>query len=345
MILVGKYGDAYVYARKEDTFRPLFVDRLSYLLGKTRRAEVQADWWMERNGKRVEPLGDRAIVGYDLIVSTPFEVLKTRSTIVPLYTGYHLGRLFEVNGSCIVEKNYEGALVPLLLEGNAILDPDARIVCQPCPASELVTVTVLDENGRPLKGFFSTGNTGSYDFFGEFNGVIKVCKNRRLKVYVSGYRPWSGTILRNTIIKLARLADGVRLKAGFIYLDLTGALVDLGKDFVAPPGAYVAFHRFPLLKADEGRRVFEFNKPVWYGTQETATVPEYSIVRKGPYYYYVLDGDLLPLKGFICNEDFCVKPGGDVPLVAFGACTSEWNGTLISSCPILEVNTYKLLKR
>jgi len=326
--LVGRLGDAYVYAPTEGLYEPKFVDRLAFLIGREVPADVPVEWWMEKYGYRIEPVGERSSLSFTLVVKTPYEVIRTELPVVPLYTGWHLGKEFEANGDCIVVKEDGERTVPLLLEGRAVLDPDARVVCRPCRDF------FVEVNGE---GYYSIGDGTRYFFFGEFNGGFWVCDGDWVKVYVDGFRPWSGKVEENLSLKLEPLSTWKELDGNGVFIDSTGALASIGPARV-PVGAYHEYSVFPFHRKGFGLEVVELPEPAWLGYKEVSSAPLYSFVRVGESYHYVLAGGLVPAEGLICKGSFCIPSGGEVPVVAFGNCELLWDGELRSDCPPLKVN-------
>ena len=303
-IRIGTWRGLPVYAPRETVFKPIFVDRLSLVAGKPLPPSVPWEWWLEVNGHRIEPIGYASSL-FDIHVVTPYEDFRTRENIIGLYSGWHVGRVVEADG-CIYVKEFRGVRVPVLLEGVNVVDPDAEKVCYAC--KDYVTLGVYGD-GRPLTGFYTVLGK----FFGRFDGEIRLCRCDRVRIYVSGYKPWSGNVCSDKNIILRRLKECKKLEDNYIYIDSVGAF------FVGPmcveEGVYRAFERFPLREVNRDVPMVKVEGRIGKKLVHEASL--YSIIFDNRY-YYVLENEVVPVDGYICYKNLCLPVGGTTPLLNWG---------------------------
>ena len=339
-VLIGKTEKGYVYVPREDTFIPEFLDRFSFYTGKTKDVSIPVEWWMEYRGTKIIPVGNLAYEGYDIVTKTPYEIVRARSGPITIYQPVFLGLERKVEGNCVLFKTWNNLRVPVLLANqDNVVDPDYEKECMDC--ANWITINVFDKNNTPLRGYYSVGDGTHYFYFGAFDGRIRVCRCSKLKIYVSGYKPFSKTVCSDQNVILDPLNDFITLQEGYVYLDTTGALVSFGERFYVPPGAYKKFVRFPLTEVETSLPLVELPSPGWLGYQQRTHVPAYSFVRIGEKYYYTVLNDIIEVNsGLLCRDDVCLREG-NVPLVSFGLCNEVWDGVLKTDCPYLGINPYK----
>ncbi len=337
-VLLGKTEDGqYVYAPPDTVYIPRFVDRLALLKGEEVNVDVPVEWHMEKKGVKIFPLGNRASSSFVLVVTTPYEIIESTVPVVGLYTGkWYLGKVVEANGACILIERWEDENIPVLLEGEAVVDPEARTVCK--AECNNPAVICIEDNGVPLKGYYSLGEGGKYDdFFGEFNGCFSFCGCNSFRAYVDGYRPISGEACQGREVFSAERLGGeaISLDGNYIFIDSLGALTSIGPSRVRV-GSYKAFTPFPLRERGRGVPVTKVRG--WSGYKTVSEAPLYSFVRTEEGYLYITkEGPIRPDGLLLCSGDSCFRVGEGIPVLCFGKERLLWDGQLHGS-HCLEVN-------
>lgn len=319
-VMVGKWRGLPVYAPRNTVFVPKFVDKLSLVAGKPLPPSIPVDWWLEVNDNKIKPLGLASTL-FNIHVVTPYEDFTTKESVIGVYSGWHVGKIVD-NNSCVYVKKFRDVTVPVLLRRRGIVDPDAEKICYECNNNVVLHVFA---NNKPAKGYYTVINK----FFGRFDGEIRLCRCDRVRIYVDGYKPWSGNVCEDKNINLRPLEHCKHLEGNYIYIDSVGAF------FVGPmcveEGVYRAFERFPLREINKDVPIIKVKGYV--GKKYITEAPLYTLLfNKG--YSYVLERGAVPVEGFLCYKNVCLPVGGDVLLLDWGApLTVERNVFIAKSTP------------
>ncbi len=320
-MLVGVLENGYyVYVSQPQRIR--VVDRLT---GKD--ANIPFKIYATYKGKRIELLKPYTWKDWILHIRTPYEIIESNVPLVGVYTGWYVGKYYELNEGCILMKRWEDINVPLLLSPG-YGDPDGNIVCK----EGCEDPAIIEFNGV---GWVSIGDLRGFSYFERAEGRVEVCGCKRVKIYVDGYRPWVGEVCNGDRIKLnlVSLQEKEYLKGNYVFLDSTGALTSIG-DFTAPPGNYRVFRPFPLMEVNKSLKMVEING--WVGYKFVNMAPLYTIFWNRGYFYTIGNG-YIPVEGFICKDGVCRSVGKGIPVLAMGNCTIYWDGSINTQCPALEV--------